>query len=74
MRKLRREIADIEKRIAAIAAERSTVEEELCKNPLHDGLQAQYADLNRDAASMESRWMEIGTAIEAAETQAGDPP
>ncbi|HXC08014.1 MAG TPA: ATP-binding cassette domain-containing protein [Steroidobacteraceae bacterium] len=74
LRKLRREIADIEKRIAAIAAERSTVEEELCKNPLHDGLQAQYADLNRDAASMESRWMEIGTAIEAAETQAGDPP
>jgi ATP-binding cassette, subfamily F, member 3 len=74
LRKLRREIADVEKRIAAIAAERITVEEELCKNPMHDGLQAQYADLNRDAASMESRWMEIGTAIEAAEHQAGDPP
>jgi ATP-binding cassette, subfamily F, member 3 len=73
LRKLRREIAEIEKRIAAIAAERITVEEELCKNPLHDGLQAQYAGLNRDAASMESRWMEIGTAIEAAERQAGDP-
>jgi ATP-binding cassette, subfamily F, member 3 len=73
LRKLQREIADIEKRIAAITAERITVEEELCKNPLHDGLQAQYADLNRDAASMESRWMEIGTAIEAAERQAGDP-
>jgi ATP-binding cassette subfamily F protein 3 len=71
LRKLRREIADIEKRIAAIAAERIAVEEELCKNPLHDGLQAQYADLNRDAASMESRWMEIGTAIEAAETREG---
>jgi ATP-binding cassette subfamily F protein 3 len=37
LRKLQREIADIEKRIAAIAAERITVEEELCKNPLHDG-------------------------------------
>jgi ATP-binding cassette subfamily F protein 3 len=73
LRKLRREIADLEKRIAAIAAERITVEEELCKNPLHDGLQAQYADLNRDAASMESRWMEIGTAIEAAERQTGNP-
>jgi len=71
LRKLRREIADIEKRIAAIAAERIAVEEALCKNPLHEGLQAQYADLNRDAASMESRWMEIGTAIEAAETQEG---
>jgi len=68
LRKLRREIADIEKRIAAIAAERITVEAELCKNPMHEGLQAQYADLTRDAASMESRWMEIGTAIEAAET------
>jgi ATP-binding cassette subfamily F protein 3 len=74
LRKLRREIADIEKRIAVIAAERITVEEDLCKNPLNDGLQAQYADLNRDAATMESRWMEIGTAIEAAERQAGDPP
>lgn len=74
LRKLRREIADIEQRIAAIAAERITVEAALCKNPLHAGLQAQYADLNRDAASMESRWMEIGTAIEAAETQEGDSP
>jgi ATP-binding cassette subfamily F protein 3 len=76
LRKLRREIADIEKRIAAISAMRITVEEELCKNPMHDGLQAQYADLNRDAATMETRWMEIGTAIEAAEHKAGDanPP
>jgi hypothetical protein len=74
LRKLRREIADIEKRIAAIAAERITVEEELCKNPSNNGLQAQYANLNRDAASMESRWMEIGTAIEVAERQAGDSP
>jgi len=67
LRKLRREIADIEKRITAIAAERITVEEELCKNPMHDGLQAEYGRLNRDAASMETRWLEIGTAIEAAE-------
>ena len=74
LRKLRREIADIEQRIAAIAAERITVEEALCKHPLDEGLQAQYAGLNRDAASMESRWMEIGTAIEAAERQAGGPP
>ncbi|MGC1519911.1 MAG: ATP-binding cassette domain-containing protein [Steroidobacteraceae bacterium] len=73
LRKLRREIADIEKRIAAIAAERVTVEEALCKNPLDNGLQARYADLNRDAASGESRWMEIGAVIEAAEMQANGP-
>ena len=72
--KLRREIAEIEKRIADITAQRSLVEEELCKNPLHSGLQVQYADLTRDAVSMETRWMELGTAIEAAETRAGEPP
>jgi hypothetical protein len=28
--------------------------------------------LTRDAASLEARWMEVGTAIEAAEAQASD--
>jgi len=63
---MRREIEQIEKRITAIFAERSRVEAELCKDPMHGGLQAQHADLTRDAARMESRWMEVGTAIEAA--------
>jgi ATP-binding cassette subfamily F protein 3 len=63
---MQREIEQIEKRIAAISAERSLVEAELCKDPLHGGLQAQHADLTRDAACMETRWMEVGTAIEAA--------
>jgi len=40
---------------------------------MHRGLQAQHADLMRDAASMETRWMELGTALEAAEHQAGGP-
>jgi len=73
MSALRRELEQIEKRIAAIAAERSLIEEELCKDPMHRGLQAQHADLMRDAASMETRWMELGTALEAAEHQAGGP-
>ena len=64
---LRREIEQIEKRIAAIALERALVEEELCKDPMHGGLQSQHAELTREAASMETRWMEVGTAIEAAE-------
>jgi ATP-binding cassette, subfamily F, member 3 len=70
---LRREIEQIEKRIAAITAEQTVIEAELCKDPMHSGLQAQYADLTRDAASLETRWMEVGTAIEAAETQTKYP-
>jgi ATP-binding cassette subfamily F protein 3 len=66
---LRREIEQIEKRIAAIFAEQTLVEAELCKDPMHGGLQAQHAHLTRDAAAMETRWMEVGTAIEAAEAQ-----
>jgi ATP-binding cassette, subfamily F, member 3 len=69
---LRREIAEIEKRIAQIATQRTSIEEELCKDPLNQGLQAQYAGLNREAAAMEGRWMEVGAAIEAAETPAGE--
>jgi ATP-binding cassette subfamily F protein 3 len=69
---LRREIAHIEQRIADIAAQRTRVEAALCKDPMHGGLQAEHADLSRDADSMETRWMEVGTAIEAAEAQLGD--
>jgi ATP-binding cassette subfamily F protein 3 len=64
---LRREIVEIEKRITAIAAQRALIELELCKHPMHGGLQAQHADLTREATSMETRWMEVGTAIEEAE-------
>jgi ATP-binding cassette subfamily F protein 3 len=70
---LRRELGQIEMRITAIAAERAQIEEELCKNPMHGGLQAQHADVMRDAASMEARWMEVGTALESAEAAIGDP-
>jgi ATP-binding cassette, subfamily F, member 3 len=70
---LRREIEQIEQRISAIAAARTLVEAELCKDPMHGGLQAQHADLTRDEALLETRWMEVGTAIESAETQSGDP-
>ena len=59
----------IEKNIAAVAEKRTHVEVELCKDPMHSGLQAQHADLTRDEASLETRWMEIGTAIEATEAQ-----
>ncbi len=67
--KLRREIAEIEQRITAIAAQMSEVETALCQDPMHGAMQAQHAELTRDAAAMEMRWMEIGTAIEAAEAE-----
>ena len=70
---LRREIGQIEKRIDAIAGEIAVIETELCKDPMHAGLQARYADLTRDAAAMEARWLEIGTSIEAAEAEIGVP-
>jgi ATP-binding cassette subfamily F protein 3 len=66
---LRRELGQIEVRIAAIAAERALIEEELCKDPMHGGLQAQHADLMREAEFMETRWMEVGTALESAEAE-----
>ncbi len=70
--KLRREIESIEQRIAAIAAEKAAVETSLCEDPMHAGLQARHAELTRDAAALESRWVEIGTAIEAAEAEVPD--
>ena len=68
---LRRESERIEKRIAVIAAERARVEAALCEDPMHVGLQAEHADLSRDAATMETRWMEIGMEIEAADAKVG---
>jgi hypothetical protein len=70
---LRREIGQVEKRIDAIAAELTLIETELCKDPMHGGLQARHADLTRDSAAMEARWLEIGTSIEAAEAEVGVP-
>jgi ATP-binding cassette subfamily F protein 3 len=64
---LRRELEDIEKRMSALAAERALVEAELFKDPMQGEFQARYARLARDAEALETRWMEIGTAIEAAE-------
>ncbi len=64
---LRSGIVEIEKRIAAIAAQRALIELELCKEPMHGGLQAQHAALSHEETSAEARWMEVATAIEEAE-------
>jgi ATP-binding cassette subfamily F protein 3 len=64
---LRREIEQIEKRIIAINAEHAVIEAQLCEEPMNGGLQTRHADLARDAASMETRWMDVAAAIEAME-------
>jgi ATP-binding cassette subfamily F protein 3 len=66
--RLRRQLDKIEASIAALAAERSLIDAELAANPLHDKLRLRRANLQRDAAYLETQWLEIGTAIEAAES------
>jgi ATP-binding cassette, subfamily F, member 3 len=65
--KLRQQLEQVEARIAAVAAERALVESEFAAEPLAAKLVMRRANLQRDAAFLESQWMEIGTAIEAAE-------
>jgi ATP-binding cassette subfamily F protein 3 len=66
--KLRQQLEQVEARIAAVAAERALAEAELAANPSEPRLAMRRANLQRDASFLESQWMEIGTAIEAAET------
>jgi len=66
--RLRRQLDKIEASIAALAAERVLIDAELAANPLHDRLRLRRANLERDAAYLETQWMEIGTAIEAGES------
>jgi ATP-binding cassette, subfamily F, member 3 len=67
--RLRQQLEQVESRIAALAAERSRLEAELESNPHHERLSLRRANMERDAAFLETQWMEIGTAIEAAESQ-----
>jgi ATP-binding cassette subfamily F protein 3 len=75
----RRELAQIEKKLAAIAAERTLIEEALGKSdaPGADGARGKllenYARLSRDADRWEARWLEIGTAIEETEAARAAP-
>jgi ATP-binding cassette, subfamily F, member 3 len=70
---LRREIDALEKRMAEMSAEQALVEAELCDDPMNVGLQAEHARLTREVAAAETRWMDVATAIEAAETEIGEP-
>jgi ATP-binding cassette, subfamily F, member 3 len=75
---LRRELERIERRIAAVAAEQASLQTEIANGigsanaAPSERLADRSTRLTRDAASLEARWMEVGTAIEAAEAQASD--
>ncbi|HEX3950797.1 MAG TPA: ATP-binding cassette domain-containing protein [Steroidobacteraceae bacterium] len=64
--RLRRQLTQVEARIAAVAAERARLEAEIAANPSEPKLGMRRANLARDLGYLESQWMEIGTAIEAA--------
>jgi ATP-binding cassette subfamily F protein 3 len=65
--RLRRQLVEVEARIATLAAERAVLEAEIAASPEQEKFSMRRANLERDAAYLESQWMEIGTAIEAAE-------
>ena len=69
--KLRRELELIERKIAAVAAEQSALDAG-APDTVGGRIAGRRARLARDAATLEERWMEIGTAIEAAEARAAD--
>ena len=71
--KLRQQLEQVEGRLAAVAAERALAEAEFAANPLDPKLAMRRANLHRDAAYLESQWMEIGSAIEAAEAEESEP-
>jgi ATP-binding cassette, subfamily F, member 3 len=66
LEKLRHQLQQVEARIAAVSADRARLEAEIAAGAPDDRLTMRRANLERDAAYLESQWMEIGTAIEAA--------
>jgi ATP-binding cassette subfamily F protein 3 len=70
--KLRQQLEQVEARIATVAGERALLEAQLAASPADPKLSLRRANLERDAAYLETQWMEIGTAIEAAEAKVGD--
>jgi ATP-binding cassette, subfamily F, member 3 len=70
--KLRQQLDQIEARIATLAADRKRLDAEIAAAPSPGSFAMRSANLERDAAYLEAHWMEVGTAIEAAEAQICD--
>jgi ATP-binding cassette subfamily F protein 3 len=62
---LRRELEQIEKRIATLAVEKARLDAQGAGDAPAAHLSALRARLVRDTANLEARWMEVGTALEA---------
>jgi ATP-binding cassette, subfamily F, member 3 len=67
--RLRQQLEQVEARIATVTAERSLLEAEFASHPHDSRLASRRANLERDAAYLESQWMQIGTAIEVEEAK-----
>jgi ATP-binding cassette subfamily F protein 3 len=72
LNQLRRELEQIERKIANIAAERELLDAQPDDPAQQSRLASRRARLSRDAEALEARWMEVGTAIEAAEAKQTD--
>jgi ATP-binding cassette subfamily F protein 3 len=64
---LRRELAEIEQKIAALTAERTAIEAALSAGSTSATLIDRFGQMSREVSSLEARWMDVGSAIEAAE-------
>ena len=70
--RLRRELEQIERRLANVTAQRLQVEAALAGGSTHDALAEQSARLTRDVVTLEERWLAVGTALETEEAQASN--
>ena len=70
--RLRLQLHQVEGRIATLAAERQRLDAEFALDPQQPTLSKRRANLLRDVTLLESQWLEIGTAIEAAEARICD--
>jgi len=71
LNRLRRQLIEVEGRIALVTAERLRLDVEIAAHPSEDTLRSRRANLDRDLGYLEAQWMEVGTAIEAAEARSG---
>jgi len=71
---LRRELAEIEQKLAELTAERTAIEAELSAGSTSATLIDRFGELSREMDSLEARWMDVGSTIEAAELDVAGGP
>jgi ATP-binding cassette subfamily F protein 3 len=64
---MRRELAEIEQKLAELTAERTAIEAALSAGSTSATLIDRFGQLSREIDSLEARWMDVGSTIEAAE-------